>query len=37
MPPRLTPPYFIRVSLIAAARFVSSRMPASTTSPTNSV
>ena len=33
----LTPPYFIRVSLIAAARASSSTMPASTTSPTKSV
>ena len=34
---RLTPPYFMRVSLIEAARASPSLMAASTTSPTNSV
>ena len=34
---RLTPPYFMRVSLIAAARTSASLSPASTTSPTKNV
>ena len=34
---RLTPPYFMRVSLIAAGRASSSSTPAATTSPTKSV
>ena len=34
---RWTPPYFMRVSLIAAARASSSLIPASTTSPTKNV
>ena len=35
--PRRTPPYFIRVSVIAAGRFSSSRIAASTSSPMNRV
>ena len=36
-PPRFTPPYFMRVSLIAAGRASSSVMPAATISPTKNV